>query len=824
MEDAVEVVEWEHSPLNFIHQTGVTLTSSNGFDDDTDNDFENSWIKLRTHIEETGSYNFIIPEPETSETKIYSSYNVKQLRSSEGPPKYSIEFGDNQVLTPKLIEYIKKVITNVTYITIEKEGGEIIQPDLDDKLFNCYVSEIKCGSSGGVDYDDGEIQIYCWISYFGTYNFTKNTNYTVKIGVELDKLDSIPELKLPNGIEVPDCIKNKWTDIILLQILDLDYIRVEKQKLDPLSIDTDRDTLYDGFEANSTGYPLNPDADGDGLSDPVELFSTKTNMAYRDTDLDGIRDGVELGLSSSEITAMNGEVSSPGSWFERIANSDSHVPFDYTPINNWDADHNFYPAQPFFTTDPFDKDTDDDGLPDGWLDGWIYQSGIVDSGESLSYQNLLQYEDIYYWRYDQSKWEQSGEVDLMVQIYEGEDLNLDGHCNSYGSISDWSFYSDTFEPQNHIDPITGRLIMNSETNPATEDSDFDGTSVVGDGLPDGYEVWYSHIDPIRRYEYVLNGNQEWVSGEYFYFLNPVCPFDAYNDTDMNRLEYYSEKNPTPTTNWVELDGTTNVAIAQRITLERLGWLDWFGTDEEEDYFGFTPNLYPLTRVEVELDLTQNSDTHITLEIWDDHEPGQSPGTTIKPKQLLYSTSTNGNDDGWYAFDIPSDIITFTNKFDWDSDDKDDMYYMDNQFADKTEDYFIVVRYMQPDATSSNNYNFEWAVSSTSQSDDECWKQSSGSSEWTALSGNQLKYIVSGYDFNSEVGDNLCSLHEFVVATNPKLKNTDEIKLGPDYHNDGLDDGTEVGWDSSDTPLQHPYANLFPGATYPNPEGGVIFRL
>ena len=163
---------------------------------------------------------------------------------------------------------------------------------------------------------------------------------------------------------------------MLLQIVDLDFIRVERQRLDALSIDSDHDTLLDGFEADFTGYPLNPDADGDGLNDAVELYSSKTNMAYRDTDMDGIRDGVELGLSFSEISEMNGEISSPGSWLERILHSDTHTPYDYTLINNWDFDWSVsaYP----YVTDPLSIDSDKDGLPDGWIDGWTYKSELID--------------------------------------------------------------------------------------------------------------------------------------------------------------------------------------------------------------------------------------------------------------------------------------------------------------------------------------------------------------------------------------------------------------------------------------------------------------
>jgi outer membrane protein OmpA-like peptidoglycan-associated protein len=101
---------------------------------------------------------------------------------------------------------------------------------------------------------------------------------------------------------------------------------------DPLNPDTDGDGLTDYEEIYVHGTdPLNPDTDGDGISDGDEVHIYGTSPLHPDSDGDGLTDCQELLHTSRE------ECEDPG--FEE--------PFDGG-----------------FGTDPLNPDTDSDGLTD----------------------------------------------------------------------------------------------------------------------------------------------------------------------------------------------------------------------------------------------------------------------------------------------------------------------------------------------------------------------------------------------------------------------------------------------------------------------------
>ncbi|UCG68187.1 MAG: VCBS repeat-containing protein, partial [Thermoplasmata archaeon] len=152
----------------------------------------------------------------------------------------------------------------------------------------------------------------------------------------------------------------------------LERLCSEHQRIDPLELDIDLDSLIDGFEVKNSINPLRSDSDGDGLSDYEEVnydtnpndFSVKDlNPNNPDTDGDGVSDAIEIGKVG------------------------------------YDGDNGAT------VTDPLDRDTDNDGLPDGWIDGWTF--------------------DIKYgWHFDDSL------VDGQIQIYEGEDFDGNGQFDN----------------------------------------------------------------------------------------------------------------------------------------------------------------------------------------------------------------------------------------------------------------------------------------------------------------------------------------------------------------------------------------------------------
>lgn len=129
--------------------------------------------------------------------------------------------------------------------------------------------------------------------------------------------------------------------------------------------------------------PGNPtkDSDCDGLTDAEEFGTTygggqRTNAGIADTDGDGIKDGVEVGRTSSVDTACGfvGDADSATRTLPTEADSD----LDGLPDGVEDADRNG--RVDAGESDPVNPDTDGDGLKDGDED--LDDDGVVDPGES----------------------------------------------------------------------------------------------------------------------------------------------------------------------------------------------------------------------------------------------------------------------------------------------------------------------------------------------------------------------------------------------------------------------------------------------------------
>ncbi|MBN1281081.1 MAG: choice-of-anchor J domain-containing protein [Candidatus Thermoplasmatota archaeon] len=704
-EDAVAIQEWRHpyadyvDPLrgdpsnggkvflfdevNFIHQTGVTLTSSYNYTEAFEG-ARDSWITLKTHIDDTGVYKLIVnpvlEEKENLGITVDDTPQIAYKYVSEYAyvPVVVDEEGEDILLNETLAMYLRKVIENATYVTVEKTNGDEILPRNMQEKERVALSEIAFGTKlSGVQTTNISLKAN-WRSE-AEYNFTRNTEYTITIGIDLELLP--PELLPPGGAEVPT--NRPWDSVSLARILDVDCIRVERQTLDPLSIDADNDTLLDGLEATDSYYPLNPDADGDGLNDAIELYETFTTLGYRDSDYDGLRDAVELGWTSQTISATGGEVSSAGSWRERIAHHDSA--YNYTAINNYDADANT-------TTDPFNPDSDADGIPDGWCDGWVYQPNPVNPTGVKSYQkNANMFKDVNYWRYDKNFWVFGGVMDCLVQIWEGEDLNLNGARGT--NMSSWGFDAVTYE---RLDTTSG------ETEPADEDSD-------DDQLPEGYEVWYSHVEPCV----LSDAGTPLIPTDDIYFLDPTnddARFDF--DVDATGTELFNQSTGG---SWLTLDGAGVHALAQKILLN-------------------TPVLYNISRISVHLD-TQGA-SKARLEIW-----SLWNGAPFARMTTVDNYDVSG--DGWCVFDVP-----------------DAVFRTANLFGQPLNGFFIVMRWTTAD--------YDWKVQLGAGAPGDTWVQDN-SGTWVQTN-DLFDHILYAEVYT---GDNLTNLEEYIVGTNPKNRNTDK---------------------------------------------------
>jgi hypothetical protein len=119
---------------------------------------------------------------------------------------------------------------------------------------------------------------------------------------------------------------------------------------DPLDADSDDDGLGDAEEDAGPTDPLDADTDDDGVADGAEGVAG-LDPTDPDSDGDGLSDGLERGVSEP-VPAGTSDGASP-------------VAYRGTDIEAaaWQPD-----SEPDSVTDPFDPDSDDDGLLDGTED------------------------------------------------------------------------------------------------------------------------------------------------------------------------------------------------------------------------------------------------------------------------------------------------------------------------------------------------------------------------------------------------------------------------------------------------------------------------
>lgn len=195
-------------------------------------------------------------------------------------------------------------------------------------------------------------------------------------------------------------------------LLDLDEAT---HGTDPDDADTDDDGLSDGLEVESgRTSPLDDDSDDDGLGDGTEDASAdglvsvgETDGAARDSDGDGLTDGLELGLTTPEGTGTDlalfvadldpstqtdpllTDTDQGGVWdgYEDRNHNGRTDPGETHPLqgsDDLDADgdglHNEH--EEALGLDPFDSDTDDDGIADG-ADGILDSDsdGLIDAAD-----------------------------------------------------------------------------------------------------------------------------------------------------------------------------------------------------------------------------------------------------------------------------------------------------------------------------------------------------------------------------------------------------------------------------------------------------------
>ena len=290
-------------------------------------------------------------------------------------------------------------------------------------------------------------------------------------------------------------------------------------------------------KSGRTADPNNPDTDGDGLLDGIELIFTRWNSTDEvwtlnplvagdgnyDSDRDGITDLVELNLTHNN--PANGGLSPPDAprmWEEAeqldpdeavnrvyriLFNKEGRAELAIAQFQEWQQG---MPAKPVISAllgaaDPNAEDTDRDGMSDGyeyWFTEW-------DLEENIWEMNLLTDSDIH---------------------ADADDDSFD--CNGDGHISDSESYDNLAEydarvygKRSAIDTIpngTGLVSKSGRTaDPNNPDTD-------GDGLLDGIELIFTR----------------WNSTDEVWTLNPLVAGDGNYDSDRDGITDLVELNLT----------------------------------------------------------------------------------------------------------------------------------------------------------------------------------------------------------------------------------------------------------------------------------------
>ena len=308
----------------FISQTGVTLTSTYNYRDTEGT--RSSYITVPYRAPATGSFKLkITPNSDVAivtDTLWFPQYitNSASLtnETSTSVGGYSpVELRGDDVVGIGDQDFINETLQKAINVTVKASGGAIQIPT--NETYDPVVERISRGVLVGVGESAGKGTIFASMGYKGKFEFVKNVNYEITISVDLGRLS-----------DYTPADSDPFTDLAMLRLLNLDFIRVEKQSLNPLTTDADGDGLTDGEESGWDGYPNTNDADRDGLTDSQEL-TAGTSPMKRDTDGDGVRDGVELGKTSQFFIGQGTPNETFGSWTERLARSGTPFSYDFIP-------------------------------------------------------------------------------------------------------------------------------------------------------------------------------------------------------------------------------------------------------------------------------------------------------------------------------------------------------------------------------------------------------------------------------------------------------------------------------------------------------------
>jgi concanavalin A-like lectin/glucanase superfamily protein/thrombospondin type 3 repeat protein len=274
-----------------------------------------------------------------------------------------------------------------------------------------------------------------------------------------------------------------------------DYDEVEIHGTDPLLADTDGDGMPDDWEVANSFDPLvddaSVDADSDGLTN-LQEYTNSTNPHAADTDDDGLSDSIEVITHQTDpLLADTDSDGMPDGW--EVSNSLDPLVDDAAIDSDSDGLTNL--QEYGLGTDPQSPDTDGDGMPDGWevsnsFDPLVDDASGDADGDGLT--NLQEYTNSTNPHVADTDDDGLSDYDEVI-TYQTDPLLTD---------TDGDGMSDSYEVANGLDPLVDDAAGDADadgltnlqenglgTDPQVADTD-------GDGLNDYDEVVVHTTDPL----------------------------------------------------------------------------------------------------------------------------------------------------------------------------------------------------------------------------------------------------------------------------------------------------------------------------------------
>jgi hypothetical protein len=243
----------------------------------------------------------------------------------------------------------------------------------------------------------------------------------------------------------------------------------------PIFWDTDNDWLSDNVEIHiALTDPLLPDTDGDGLIDGEEVLVFATNPLLADTDADGMPDGWEVLFACVDPLVADAAADPDGDIFTNLEEYGVSTNPCVHEGGTADSDLDGLPDSDEigrYFTNPNDPDTDHDGMSDGWEVAYMFCAMDPRVADALLDRDSDGLGNLAEFTANTNPCLPDTDGDGMDDAFE---VLRGAPCGINPLINDAASDGDT-------DTLTNLAEHDHDTNPCAKDTD-------NDGMTDGWEV------------------------------------------------------------------------------------------------------------------------------------------------------------------------------------------------------------------------------------------------------------------------------------------------------------------------------------------------